>query len=575
MLDRVILSVLAMVAALSSGVRPPGACELSTTLCAQNGRFEVTVDWQSAPLGPSRAAHAIPVTDDSGYFWFFDPQNVELMVKVLDGRPVNGAYWVFIGPLTNRAYRVTVRDTLTTAVRTYDNAWGEMASVADTKAFPSAGGVSAPVSEPRRTATNGPWSSIGPADSYPWPVYSVAADPHDARIVYAAYEHGDEGAVARSVDGGVTWTDELRHLDMLGPVLVDPANPNQVYFGGAGGGVWRSQDGGTTWTAAPTGPEVYALASSGGALYAGTWNGISVSTDQAESWTDLPLPGADDENPVVTAIAVDPQNPQALYAGTGGGYLWKTVDGGASWALVWSERSHGITSIQTDPFDGRMIHVGTTYTGPAPMHMPILSPYLRSSDGGQNWTESFLPEGGFDALVVDAAHPGVLYAGSDGGVFRSVDHGETWTGIGEIGRVWSLSLSGSSLYAASYDGAFWRDVAALPGACSSDPHTLCLGDGRFRVAAGWQVSPDGPTVQASPIPLTRDTGAFWFFHPSNVELVVKVLDGRPVNGHFWVFVGGLSSIHYLIEVTDTETGQVWTHEHAPGEPESFADTSVF
>src|SRR4029079_9277665 len=119
--------------------------------------------------------------------------------------------------------------------------------------------------------------------------------------------------------------------------------------------------------------------------------------------TDLPLPAADDENPVVTAIAADPQNPQGLYAGTGGGHLWKTVDGGASWALVWSERSHGITSIQTDPFDGRMIHVGTTYTGPAPMHMPILSPYLRSSDGGQNWTESFLPEGGFDALVVDAA----------------------------------------------------------------------------------------------------------------------------------------------------------------------------
>jgi hypothetical protein len=49
MLERVILSVLAMVAALSSGVRPPGTCELSTTLCAQNGRFEVRAARLSSP----------------------------------------------------------------------------------------------------------------------------------------------------------------------------------------------------------------------------------------------------------------------------------------------------------------------------------------------------------------------------------------------------------------------------------------------------------------------------------------------------------------------------------------------
>ena len=52
-------------------------------------------------------------------------------------------------------------------------------------------------------------------------------------------------------------------------------------------------------------------------------------------------------------------------------------------------------------------------------------------------------------------------------------------------------------------------------------------------------------------PLTDDTGTFWFFGPSNTELIVKVLDGRGANGHFWVFYGALSNVEYTITVTDT------------------------
>ena len=54
--------------------------------------------------------------------------------------------------------------------------------------------------------------------------------------------------------------------------------------------------------------------------------------------------------------------------------------------------------------------------------------------------------------------------------------------------------------------------------------------------------------------LTGDTGYFWFFDPANVEVIVKVLDGRGVNGHVWVFYGALSNVEYTLTVTDTQTG---------------------
>ena len=70
-------------------------------------------------------------------FWFFDPANYELIVKILDGRPVNGAFWVFLGGLSDVAYDVEVIDTVGGSVRTYSNPRGTLASRADTSAFQS------------------------------------------------------------------------------------------------------------------------------------------------------------------------------------------------------------------------------------------------------------------------------------------------------------------------------------------------------------------------------------------------------------------------------------------------------
>ena len=81
--------------------------------------------------------------------------------------------------------------------------------------------------------------------------------------------------------------------------------------------------------------------------------------------------------------------------------------------------------------------------------------------------------------------------------------------------------------------------------------------------------------QARAIPLTGETGVFYFFGPDNLELMIKVLDGRPHNGHFWVYYGALSDVEYRITVEDTETGQRKTYDNVPGRLISRADVEAF
>ena len=83
----------------------------ATTLCLNQGRFEVKIDYRTA-AGATGDGQAVGLTSDSGYFWFFDDANVELVIKVIDGCGYNDRYWVFAGGLTNVETHLTVRDTL-------------------------------------------------------------------------------------------------------------------------------------------------------------------------------------------------------------------------------------------------------------------------------------------------------------------------------------------------------------------------------------------------------------------------------------------------------------------------------
>jgi hypothetical protein len=110
--------------------------------------------------------------------------------------------------------------------------------------------------------------------------------------------------------------------------------------------------------------------------------------------------------------------------------------------------------------------------------------------------------------------------------------------------------------------------------CPTEPAALYLSKCRFRVEAEWKDF-DGNTGGGTAIPLTADTGYFWFFNSSNVELIVKVLDGRGLNGDFWVFYGALSNVEYQLTVTDTVTGNVKTYFNPSGRFASVGDTAAF
>jgi hypothetical protein len=101
----------------------------------QGGRFVVTAQWVVSD-GTAGGGNADPSTPETGALWFFDPGNLELFVKVLDGCAVNGRYWVFVAGLTNLQVEVRVRDELLGTSATYTNPQGTLfQTIADTDRF--------------------------------------------------------------------------------------------------------------------------------------------------------------------------------------------------------------------------------------------------------------------------------------------------------------------------------------------------------------------------------------------------------------------------------------------------------
>jgi hypothetical protein len=112
-------------------------------------------------------------------------------------------------------------------------------------------------------------------------------------------------------------------------------------------------------------------------------------------------------------------------------------------------------------------------------------------------------------------------------------------------------------------------------ACTEDSFTLCLDNARYRVRTTWSKT-DGSSGQGHAIALTADTGYFWFFNSSNVEAIVKVLEGCGINGHRWVFAGGLTNVLVNLSVTDTVTGTTQTYTNPQGTAfQPIQDTSAF
>jgi hypothetical protein len=244
-------------------------------------------------------------------------------------------------------------------------------------------------------------------------------------------------------------------------LAIDPQTPQTLYVGAAeGGGVRKSSDGGRSWSSMDRGlasRHVTAMLVdpiTPRALYVGTPRGVFRSGDGGATWiartdglTDLRI----------FALAINPRAPGTVYAGGFGGRVFKTVDRGDHWV----ERRIGasvyrVTVLLVDPGDSSV---------PALDHQPPAlyagasgGGVFRSLDGGETWERLVgLGDVTVYALVLDPRVPHTLYAGTGDGLYKSVDRGAQWARLAgaPTGAVLSLAVDPSNpliVYAGTPDG---------------------------------------------------------------------------------------------------------------------------
>jgi hypothetical protein len=110
-----------------------------TTLCFLGGRISATVAFTTAANEPLAPAQARWLGEDTGAFWFFSEDNLEVILKVLDGGAINESVWVFLAALSDLELIVHVRDHATGTLREYRNPRGNRWGLVDIEAFPQTG----------------------------------------------------------------------------------------------------------------------------------------------------------------------------------------------------------------------------------------------------------------------------------------------------------------------------------------------------------------------------------------------------------------------------------------------------
>ena len=212
-------------------------------------------------------------------------------------------------------------------------------------------------------------------------------------------------------------------------------------FAGTSDGVYLSTNNGSSWTAVNTGLTypVWSLAISGSNLFAGTKdNGVYLSTNNGSSWTEVNtgLTYTD-----VWSLAVNGSN---LFAGTYYGGVYLSTNNGSSWTAVNIGLSN--TGVRSFAVNGSNLFVGT-YDGGV---------YLSTNDGS-SWTavNTGLSNSYVQSLAVSGSN---LFAGTSGGVYLSTNNGSSWTAVNTgltYTDVWSLAVNGSNLFAGTYYGGVY------------------------------------------------------------------------------------------------------------------------
>ena len=288
------------------------------------------------------------------------------------------------------------------------------------------------------------------------PFGDVAVASGDPQKVFASSVFG----LYKSSNRGATWS--LAHNFGSFKVAVS-ANGSIVYSASTGGPI-RSSDGGITFGSVGSGFPAFTSVTSlvidplnADTIYASLLSnaGVYKSTDGAAHWSAA--------NSGLTAsaylsLAIDPSNTSVLYAGPGPGRIFKTMDAGASW----TELTNGLgTSFYrsislsgpalilaaTDAGFYKTTNAGSSWFGPSQpgaitasavdpnnaSNILLASNFnvVRSTNGGSNFTTSAagLTAAQTQSISVDPRNESIIYASGAAGIFKSIDHGESWTSL--------------------------------------------------------------------------------------------------------------------------------------------------
>jgi hypothetical protein len=111
-------------------------CEPTTTLLVLDGGYEVSMCYETPDRVVGQAGSGVWHSEESGLLWFFDRENVEVLVKVLNGCAINGHRWVYVSPATDVAFNLRVTDGSNRVWRQRNKQGQSARTVADTLAFP-------------------------------------------------------------------------------------------------------------------------------------------------------------------------------------------------------------------------------------------------------------------------------------------------------------------------------------------------------------------------------------------------------------------------------------------------------
>jgi photosystem II stability/assembly factor-like uncharacterized protein len=285
------------------------------------------------------------------------------------------------------------------------------------------------------------------------------------------YSESNKGVSAftflKSVDGGRSWSQSDSGLNMTvtgmfgAPVVAqDPLSYGTIYIGSAR--IYKTTDFGETWAAV---------------------------TDQVKANQ-------------VTAIAVAPSNDSVIYAGDDQGGVQVSTDAGASWKYVYylyQTLTYPVTSIAVDP------------ANPLIAYVSYQASIIKTTDGGKTWTH--VPVTGLASTCAACLNiedlvpgPGVLYAGTEAGVYYSSDGGVQWSRLG-VGFpnavVTDIVVTPSTIYAATYGRGAWK----VSTAASSFPVTVIqTGEFGFLLTPVASVAAGGVLVAAMLAVDTRTWG---------------------------------------------------------------------